>query len=186
VSAEPEIVTAALGPSEARRLTDQVKRDAQELWKKLLALYEGGAHTALGYDSWGAYAAEEFGVGKSHAYRLLDAGRVAALIEGDSPNWGLEGANVGDHRDAALLPRAGLNEAQARELAPLLRHEGEEAVAEAWQDLHERHGDDVSAVDVRQLVRGNDSARSSAIGLPLPPADRLCALCGQPLPESPA
>src|SRR6266508_1440298 len=76
-----EITFAALGPSEARRLTDEVKQDAQALWKKLLALYEGDAHTALGYESWGAYAAEEFGVGQSQAYRLLDAGRVAEAIE---------------------------------------------------------------------------------------------------------
>jgi hypothetical protein len=38
----------ALGPSEARRLTDQVKRDVQELWTKLVRLYEGEAHTASG------------------------------------------------------------------------------------------------------------------------------------------
>ena len=34
--------------TEARSLTDEVKRDAQALWEKLLALYEGGAHAALG------------------------------------------------------------------------------------------------------------------------------------------
>jgi hypothetical protein len=32
---------------EARRLTDEVKADAQRLWAKLLCLYQGGAHTAL-------------------------------------------------------------------------------------------------------------------------------------------
>ena len=33
-------------------------------------------HTALGYPSWGAYWAAEFGGGKSHGYRQLEAARV--------------------------------------------------------------------------------------------------------------
>lgn len=36
---------------EARALTDQVKRHAEELWRELVQLYEGGAHTALGYSA---------------------------------------------------------------------------------------------------------------------------------------
>jgi hypothetical protein len=34
---------------DARRLAEEVKADAQRLWAKLLSLYEGGAHIALGY-----------------------------------------------------------------------------------------------------------------------------------------
>ena len=55
-----EALVPFLGPSEARRLTDQVKRDAKALWRKLGELYNGGAHTALGYSSWHAYCEAEF------------------------------------------------------------------------------------------------------------------------------
>jgi hypothetical protein len=67
----------SFGPAEARRLTDEVKRDAEQLWAKLLELHEGRAHEALGYSSWGEFCQEEFGFGKRHSYRLLEAGRVA-------------------------------------------------------------------------------------------------------------
>lgn len=66
--------------AEARRLTDEVKADAAALWAKLLQLYEGGAHTALGYSSWADYCEAEFEMGKSHAYRILDAARVIDAI----------------------------------------------------------------------------------------------------------
>jgi hypothetical protein len=52
-----------LTAQEARELTDEVKAVAAGLWRRLLRLYEGGAHTALGYASWHAYCAVEFGFG---------------------------------------------------------------------------------------------------------------------------
>lgn len=93
---------AVLSEDEARRLTDEVKQDAAALWTKLLRLYEGQAHTALGYSSWAAYCADEFDIGKSQAYRLLDAGRVADTLA-ESP--------IGE--------RPELTESVARELVPL-------------------------------------------------------------------
>lgn len=61
---------------EARALTDEVREDAVALWMKLLRLYEGRAHEALGYGNWADYYRAEFGKGKAHAYRLLSAARV--------------------------------------------------------------------------------------------------------------
>jgi hypothetical protein len=49
----------------ARALTDEVTQDAAALWAKLLRLYEGEAHIALGYSSWGAYYEKEFQSSKS-------------------------------------------------------------------------------------------------------------------------
>jgi hypothetical protein len=118
-----------LGPSEARRLTDEVKREAKTLWHKLVELYDGGAHTALGYSSWQAYCETEFGFGRSQSYRLLEAGRVAELV-----------------------PHGGMNECQARELAPLLRDEGENAVAEVWNGARAEHGERLTAEKVRTAV----------------------------------
>jgi hypothetical protein len=111
-----------IGPSEARRLTDEVKRDAEALWQKLVELYDGGAHAALGYSSWQAYCEAEFGFGRSQSYRLLEAGRVAELV-----------------------PHGGMNERQARELAPLLRDEDEDAVVEVWSEVSSEHGERLTA-----------------------------------------
>jgi hypothetical protein len=109
------IPTTTLDAAEARSLTDELKRDAKLLWRKLLQLYEGGAHTALGYASWHTYCKAEFGFSESKSYRLLDAGRVATLI----PDIG--------------------NESQASELAPL-RSEPER-MREAFAEARRRAGD---------------------------------------------
>jgi hypothetical protein len=97
---------------EARRLTDEVKADAQRLWAKLLHLYEGGAHIALGYSSWSAYCEHEFRLGKAaYAYRLLQAAHVVDQLARKSP--------IGDSlKVTSQVPES---EAIARELAQL-RH----------------------------------------------------------------
>lgn len=120
-----------LGPAEARRLTDEVKADVGALRQKLLRLYEGEAHLALGYASWQAYWQVEFETSWQTGYRELDAARV----------------------DRAVLPWANgpLPERQAREFAPLLK-EDEKALIETWRDLKEQFGDDLTAVNVRQVV----------------------------------
>ena len=71
----------SLATAEARILTDNIKARAEELWHLLLHAYERGAHTALGYSSWGAYYEAEFGGKKSQAYRLLDSGRVVKALQ---------------------------------------------------------------------------------------------------------
>jgi hypothetical protein len=124
VNGEQQLVPV-LGLAEARRRTDALKRDAEALWRKLVELYEAGAHAALKYPSWHAYCEAEFGFGRSHSYRLLDAGRVAAAI-----------------------PQLG-NEAQARELTPLL--EQPEQLREAWAEVRELQADPTAA-DVREAV----------------------------------
>jgi hypothetical protein len=118
--------TAVLDRGEARRLTDEVKQDAKALWQKLLRLYEGAAHLALGYSSWHAYCEAEFGFGQSHSYRLLDAGRVADLV-----------------------PQLG-NEAQARELVPLL--DRPEDLVEVVRELQAEYGARLTADKLRAAV----------------------------------
>ena len=56
-----DLTIATLSRDEARSLTDEVKRDAERLWRKLIELYDGEAHIALGYASWRSYYAAEFG-----------------------------------------------------------------------------------------------------------------------------
>jgi hypothetical protein len=86
----------------------------------------------VGYTTFEAYLAERWGFSRSRAYRLIDAAVVAEAV---SP--------IGD------IP----NERQARELAPLLRDDGERAVAEVWRDLHTKNGNGVTAAKVRSAVR---------------------------------
>jgi hypothetical protein len=82
------------------------------------------------------YAHERWLLSRTRAYRLIDAANVAVALSpiGDTP----------------------ANEAQTRELAPMLRDEGEQAVVEVWRDLRERHGDKVTAhrikVEVEQYL----------------------------------
>jgi hypothetical protein len=122
----------------ARTLTNEVKSDVHKLWGKLLQLHQGGAHTALGYSSWAEYCRKEFSIGRSHAYRLLDAGRVAEIIESaQSPTWGL-GAQS-------------LTEGSARELVPVLR-EDPDRVQHVWGEVIEEHGPKPTAAQVRQTI----------------------------------
>ena len=118
-----------LAESEARVLTDEVKRDGEALWRKLVRLHDGGAHNVLGYSSWHAYCESEFGFKQAQAYRLLHAGRAAEIIP-----W--------DNRPT--------NERQARELAPLLTEP--EKLQEAWAEVRELHSDP-TASDVRAVVQ---------------------------------
>jgi hypothetical protein len=126
------MVLTPLGEYEARQLTDEVKADAAALWDKLLALYEGKAHEALGYSSWGTYFEAEFGQDASRGYQLLDAGRVRGLLA--------ESTNV-----------ERLTEGSARELVPL--KDDPEAVRDVWQEATERSNGRPTAAVVRDVVR---------------------------------
>lgn len=126
-------MSAVLAPSlsvdEARSLTDEVKNDAERLWRKLVELYEGGAHLALGYAAWGSYFEAEFGQSKSHGYRMLEAARVASVLP---------------HSPLGERP----TERQARELAPLLGDADQ--LRDAWQEAN-KNGQ-ATAATVREAV----------------------------------
>lgn len=125
-----ELATApTLSRDEARSLTDEVKQDAERLWRKLVELYEGKAHEVLGYGSWHAYCAAEFGFGKSRSYELKDAGAVVEIL----------GSEISE------LPG---NDAQARELAPLL--DEPEKLRETWAEASTNGTP--NAAQVREVV----------------------------------
>jgi hypothetical protein len=129
-----------LDEADARALTDATAELAHLLWRMLLRLYQGKAHLALGFKSWGTYFEVEFGGRKTHGYELLAAGRV--LEELEPPGFRSEGSS------GSVL----LNERSARELAPLLRNGGD-AVREAWEEAVERHGPKPTAAQVRGVVK---------------------------------
>jgi hypothetical protein len=85
------------------------------------------------HETFEAYLDGRWGMSRSRGYRLIDAAAVAEIV---SPNGDIA------------------NEAQARELVPLLRDEGEQAVVEVYRELRDEYGAaDVTAKKVRSLVK---------------------------------
>jgi hypothetical protein len=136
-------ITPRLSAEQARALTDEVREDAAALWAKLLTLYAGGAHLALGYRSWGAYFEQEFRQSARHGYRLLEAARVVGELEAGSSDQ-----LVTEPYSGGPLP---LNEGQARELAPLIGDP--EQLAAAWEEARDRFGPEPTAAEVRAVVQ---------------------------------
>lgn len=106
---------AILSRDEARSLTEEVRQDAERLWLKLVELYEGQAHVALGYSSWASYFETEFGGDGSRSYQLLQAGRVMKALE-PTENF--------------PLPKS---DSVARQLAPLLERPQE--LRQVWEEV---------------------------------------------------
>jgi hypothetical protein len=150
------VTIAPLSLEQARDLTDEVKADAAALWSKLLTLYEGKAHEALGYTSWADYYTEEFGESKSHGYRLLEAARVDRALT-DSP-----------------MGERPASERVAREMAPVLKDEGPEAVEEVWGEVVEEHGPAPTAAQVREVVETHRAPESATPE----PEYTSCPTCG--------
>lgn len=125
-------VVEPMSREDARSLTDEARAAGEELWRKLLALYQGGAHTALGYDAWGDYFEHEFGGDRRHGYRILDAARVVDVLSGQLAT--------------DVLPA---NEGQARELTPLLKNP--EALRAAWTEVVQQEERPTAAV-IREVV----------------------------------
>lgn len=131
-AAMKRVAHGRLDEATARALTDEVKRDAAALWRKLARLYDEGAHTLLGYPSWSDYFAHEFNIGKSRGYRLLAAAHVAEALESQSP--------MGESPT--------LNERQARELAPL--KDKPDLLSAAWVEA--QADGEPTAVKIRAAV----------------------------------
>lgn len=150
---------------EARSLTDEVKADAQTLWTKLLRLYEGEGHTALGYSSWGAYFEAEFGQSSKQGYRLLEAARVQEIT-------------------GPLSHGTMITERQARELVPLLNEP--EEMAEVFQDIVGQHGaKGATAEIIKQAVEQSRGQRSKPKTIDYDKPAEYCEMCHQKLPRSP-
>lgn len=121
------IEPATLTRGDAQALTDEVRSDVRSLWGKVLRLYEGGAHIALGYSSWEAYWEAEFGGSGSRGLQLVRAGRVMRVLE------------------AADLNTLPANELTARELFPVL-HRAPAELPAVWSQI-------IEAADGRPTAR---------------------------------
>jgi hypothetical protein len=132
------IAPLQLSPEAARQLTDRIKATAAELAADLLLAYQGGAHLALGYGSWGDFYEAEFQRDRSRGYQILNAARVNLTFA----------STIVDSSGGPAL-----SEGQARALVPLLS-EPEQLVA-AWHEAQERYGELPTAAQIRQVVGEN-------------------------------
>lgn len=95
-----------LTETQARRLTKRIREAAETVWADLLTAREGKAHEALGYRTWDAYIAEEFGMSDRNARYLLDQGRVTmALREAVADGAGSALPAVSARTAAAVKPK---------------------------------------------------------------------------------
>jgi hypothetical protein len=126
-----------LTPNESARLEQLeavVERGLQTFIEvgMALALIRDRRLYAATHDTFANYLRERWGISRSRGYRLIQAAEVAVAV---SPNGDIE-------------PPA--NEAQARELVPLVSDEPE--LREVWRELREFHGDDLTADLIRDGV----------------------------------
>jgi hypothetical protein len=131
---------------DARAMTDEVKYDAERLWLKLVDLYNGGAHKALGYRSWRAFCATEFQMDRNAAHRLLAAGQVMDDLWSGPRNG--EASPKGDTR-----PPLPTSEKVLRELRPVHGQHGPARVREAWEQAVQEFGPKPTAAQVRDVVQ---------------------------------
>jgi hypothetical protein len=169
---------------EAKAKTDTIKRNIHRIWTELgqatdelAQVYQRGGHIAMGYRSWAEYMDAEFDVGKSQAYRLLDASRVVAQIEAHSTV--VERHSPTGERHSPIGERPA-NEAVARELVPVLRDEPEH-VAEVWADVIELHGDHPTAAQTREVVQERKELKNPATSKQMAYLRNL----GAPAPDKP-
>jgi site-specific DNA-methyltransferase (adenine-specific) len=78
------------------------------------------------------YCRERWGWSRRHANRQIEAADVAVALGPTGP-----------------IPP---NERQARELVPLLRDEGEQAIVEVYRELREQYPDTITAINIRRVV----------------------------------
>lgn len=92
-----------LTEQESFAITRRIRTAVDKVWDLLLEAHDRKAWKALRYPSWEAYIKAEFQMGRAHAYRLLDQGRVIRAIEEATGN---------------LSPSGDISEAVARDIKP--------------------------------------------------------------------
>lgn len=118
---------------EARQLTDQIRSDGADLWRKVAEINDRKGYEALGYESLGEWGKAELDYSASYTSRMLQASQVVAALP------------IGKTGSGVPVP----NEAQARELAKLIKDP--EAMSAAWAGVVE--SGDRTAAKVAAAVR---------------------------------
>jgi hypothetical protein len=166
-----------LSPAERERLAELevvVERGRQVFIEVGLALAEIRDRRLYRerHGTFEVYLGERWGISRSRGYQLMAAAAVSTVV------------------DSAGLP-VPANEAQARELVPLLR-EGEARLLEVVRKVQVKYGNAYTAADIERLVSKDhekDLRRQRALaqgGLgpppgeppPVPAFDHVCPKCG--------
>lgn len=156
-------IAIPLTPDEARSLTDEIRGATERVFRLLLRAYEGNAWQALGYGSWRDYAMTEFGMSQSHAYRLLDQGRVVREIE----DAAVAAQGELSETESSPIGETAISEAAARELVPLLGQP--EKLREAWSEARDAADGKPTAADVKTARERVSPPRSRQVpALPEP------------------
>jgi phage N-6-adenine-methyltransferase len=98
----------------------------------LLEIRDRRLYREKGYTRFEDYCREQWGWGRNYANRQIEAAKTAQIL-----------VPMGTIPDS---------ERQARELAPLVKADEQEA-AKVWQELKEEHGDNLTAEKIRQAVK---------------------------------
>lgn len=125
-------VERPLTKAAARKLTNEILSTGERLWALLLEAQRREAWRALGYASWREYAAAEFDMSQSHAYRLVNQGHVLEALE------------------AAGADPIDLPESHARALTPLVNDPN--ALADAYVEAVEAGDGKATAATVKDAV----------------------------------
>lgn len=107
-------VMTSMSADEARQITDRIRNTAEALHALLLEAHERRAWEAMGYPSWRAYAKCEFNMGQSHAYRLLDQGRVIKALA-EATNSPIGETLINESTARQIKPQLALVTAKVRE-----------------------------------------------------------------------
>jgi hypothetical protein len=97
------------------------------------------------------YLDERWQISRARGYQLIDAASVVDAV-----------STMVDKGLSTVERHAQLSERAARELAPVLRDHGEEAVADVWETVREINGDRPTAAQARAVVQGLKNPASEA------------------------
>jgi ParB family chromosome partitioning protein len=98
----------------------------------LLEIRDRKLYKEQGYSRFEDYCQEKWGWSKTHVNRNIEAAKTAAILT-----------------PMGVIPAT---ERQARELAPLIKTNEQEAI-EIWREIKEKHGDNVTAQIIRDAVQ---------------------------------
>jgi hypothetical protein len=165
-------LVAPLGMGEARALTAEIREAIKavrtatgRLAAAVRRAHEARVWVVLGYPTWKAYARAEFGIGRSHAYRLVDQAVTAEQLGDALVELGLM-SPAGDDVLTELSGRA-WREIQGRAQDVAARVADRVAALDGAPDVEQLRGLVVQAVeDVRA-----DATRAVARTAPDAPAD---------------
>jgi hypothetical protein len=154
-----------MNDKEARKLTDKIKSTVDQLHTLFLRAYEERAWEALGYLSWREYVSTEFDMSESRAYQILDHGEVIRIVEDRnlSKSEAFDNSpNAPKSRD--LLPNTG----QTKQLMPVFREAGPEAMLEVWDKAVESTKGKPTAKAIKSIRSQERCAPIRAVQIPTP------------------